>query len=262
MQAFCVELARSWSRFADRGHALEIGYDFLENVLPGLLQAFNRGRTPADALARGVGMLFSVRYRFARRLWNRKSNSDLPDLRGTISEPGSKRVFTPAKDSNVSFTGQYPVSYLRKAPMNHLPAWHLVGGLDPLQSSDLSGSQPSDGHPVLLRDWIERDGLQCLKIKLRGNDATWDYQRVVGVAAIAIESGVRWLSADFNCTVRDPAYVIEILDRLLNEAPRAYGMLFMSNSHSPMNLRNTALMCMEYPHANLSFWMKARTIGA
>ena len=93
-------------------------------------------------------------------------------------------------------------------------AWHLVGGLDPLESSELVGAQPEDGHPVLLRDWIKTDGLQCLKIKLRGNDLKWDYDRLVQVGTIAVETGVESLSADFNCCVREPENVNEILDRL------------------------------------------------
>src|SRR5207245_1286935 len=97
---------------------------------------------------------------------------------------------------------------------DQLPAWHLVGGLDLLQPSDLTGTEPNDGYPVLLADWIRRDGLNCLKIKLRGNDAQWDYQRTVRVGTLALEQGVEWLSADFNCTVTEPAYVNGLLDRL------------------------------------------------
>ena len=58
-----------------------------------------------------------------------------------------------------------PIS--RVAARAQLPAWHLVGGLDPLDAADLTGAEPDDGYPVLLRDWIDRDGLHCLKIKLR-----------------------------------------------------------------------------------------------
>src|SRR6185437_332305 len=68
-------------------------------------------------------------------------------------------------------------------------------------------------------------GLRCLKVKLRGDDAAWDYTRLLAVGAIALEEGCLWLSADFNCTVTDPAYVTALLDRLLHEAPRLYGML-------------------------------------
>jgi hypothetical protein len=35
----------------------------------------------------------------------------------------------------------------------------------------------------------------------------------------------RRLSTDFNCTVTDPAYVTDLLDRLRDEAPRLYGMI-------------------------------------
>ena len=85
-----------------------------------------------------------------------------------------------------------------------LPAWHLVGGKDPLDASELTGAEPDDGYPVLLRDWIRRDGLKCLKVKLRGDDAAWDYDRLVKVGRIAVEEGVDWLTADFNCTVARP----------------------------------------------------------
>ena len=95
----------------------------------------------------------------------------------------------PASEA-VSFEGKYPEDFFVDAPAAQLPAWHLVGGVDPLDESELTGNEPDDGHPVLLADWIKTDGLKCLKIKLRGNDAEWDYARVVKVGAIALEHGV------------------------------------------------------------------------
>jgi L-alanine-DL-glutamate epimerase-like enolase superfamily enzyme len=88
----------------------------------------------------------------------------------------------------------------------------------------------------LLREWIERDGLKCLKIKLRGIDAAWDYDRIVAVGHIAVETGVEWLTADFNCTVTDPSYVNEILDRLKWEHPRLYGMILYVEQPFPYDL--------------------------
>ena len=49
-------------------------------------------------------------------------------------------------------------------------------------------------------------------------------------------SEVEWLTADFNCTVRDPAYVNEILDRLRDEQPRLYGMLLYVEQPFPYDL--------------------------
>ena len=41
--------------------------------------------------------------------------------------------------------------------------------------------------PRLLADWIARDRLKCLKVKLRGTDAAWDYARLVTVGQIGLK---------------------------------------------------------------------------
>jgi L-alanine-DL-glutamate epimerase-like enolase superfamily enzyme len=134
------------------------------------------------------------------------------------------------------FRGKYPADFFAQQPPQTLPVWHLVGGLDPLDESDLTGDEPHDGHPVALDDWINRDGLNCLKIKLRGNDAAWDYNRIVRVGQIAVSGNVEWLSADFNCTVKDPAYVNDVLDRLKRDQPKLFGMLLYVEQPFPYEL--------------------------
>jgi L-alanine-DL-glutamate epimerase-like enolase superfamily enzyme len=128
----------------------------------------------------------------------------------------------PEPGSRVDFRGKYPQDYLIASPPKQIPVWHLVGGVDPLTAEDLTGSEPKDGHPVLLADWIRQDGLKCLKIKLRGTDAQWDYERIVRVARLGFPAGVTWLSTDFNCTVKEPDYVNGILDKLLRDEPEVY----------------------------------------
>ena len=110
-----------------------------------------------------------------------------------------------------------------------------MGGLDPLYSHELA-HKPTDGYPVLLDEWIERDGLKCLKVKLRGNKIEADYRRLVYVGQLAIAHGVDWLSTDFNCTVTDPLYVTSILDKLLVEHPRIYGMILYVDQPFPYEL--------------------------
>jgi hypothetical protein len=117
-----------------------------------------------------------------------------------------------------------------------IPAWHLVGGKDLLSEGELTGAEPDDGYPVLLPDWIRRDDLSCLKVKLRGDDIKWDYNRLVVVGEIAINMEVVWLTADFNCTVEDPAYVTEILDKLKDEQPRIYQMILYVEQPFPYDL--------------------------
>jgi len=86
------------------------------------------------------------------------------------------------------------------------------------------------------RTGFRRDGLRCLKIKLRGVDAAWDYERILKVGRIAIAHQVDWLSADFNCTVREPEYVTGLLDRVRDEAPRISGMLLYVEQPFPYDL--------------------------
>ncbi|HUV07492.1 MAG TPA: enolase C-terminal domain-like protein, partial [Spirochaetia bacterium] len=213
--------------FRELGHPMETGHRFQEAVLPDVLREFNLSRkkdepmpwlsalvccSPFDiALHDAYGVLHRVPVYEAYNA--RYMNEDL------------SHFITPASGSNAVFAGGYPEDFFAKPIKRQLPAWHLVGGVDPLSPSELTGSEPADGYPVLLSDWIKRDGLKCLKIKLRGNDLSWDYKRIVNVGEIGLGNGVLWLTADFNCTVEDPSYVNEILDRLMLEYPRLYGML-------------------------------------
>ena len=86
---------------------------------------------------------------------------------------------TPAPGADVSFAGRFPEEFLVRPRLETIPAWHLIGGKDPIDPDELTGTEPDDGYPVLLRDWIRRDGLKCLKVKLRGDDFNWDYDRFV-----------------------------------------------------------------------------------
>ncbi|MDQ3623485.1 MAG: hypothetical protein M3463_13520, partial [Verrucomicrobiota bacterium] len=110
------------------------------------------------------------------------------------------------------------------------------GGLDAIDAGDLRGDEPRDAHPVLLGDWIRRDGLRALKVKLRGNDKAWDYERLVRVGRLALAGEVLWLTADFNCTVTDPSYVTEILDALRDDEPRIFALLLYVEQPFPYEL--------------------------
>jgi L-alanine-DL-glutamate epimerase-like enolase superfamily enzyme len=164
-------------------------------------------------------------------------------------------------DFENAFAGRFPADYL-VAPPARLTAWHLVGGLDALDPADLSGKEPQDGHPVLLEDWIRRDGLRCLKVKLRGNDSEWDYRRLTRVGDIAERHGVEWLSADFNCTVHDPAYVNGVLDRLGREHPRVYEKILYVEQPFPYDLEAHSIDVHEVSVESHCSWTRARTTGS
>jgi len=235
MQRCCTELARAWSTFAEFGHPLELGHDFARDVLPGVTKiASGNLAEPIPHLAALICLsLFDLALHDAYGVllgidtyatYNREFlNRDLADF------------LEPVK-SDVSFRNRYPQDFFVADSPTVMPAWHLVGGLDPLADGDRTGDEPDDGYPTTLVDWIERDGLTCLKIKLRGNDAAWDLDRLLKVGHIAGEKRIPHLTADFNCTVHDPAYVLDVLDRLQVEQPGTYDRLLYVEQPFPYDL--------------------------
>jgi L-alanine-DL-glutamate epimerase-like enolase superfamily enzyme len=237
MRAYCERLAAALVQFDAAGHPLELGYDFQREVLPELARSFNANRAGDPLPYLAALICLSV---FDQALHDAFGNLHEIDIYDAYSSAWLSRdlaaYLEPAVGADVDLSGRYPAEFLVADPPRTLPAWHLVGGLDPLEAGDLTGSEPDDGYPVLLSDWIRTDGLNCLKVKLRGNDAAWDYERLVRVGRIGIVEGVDWLSADFNCTVGDPAYVNEILDRLRDDQPRIYGMILYVEQPFPHDL--------------------------
>ena len=243
LKDFCIELAKGWTRAELSGHPIEIGHAFQEMQLRRLLQQFNENRAGAEPMPWLAALVCCSAFDIA-----------LHDAYGNLHQLPVYETYgaqymnldlahflSPAEGSKLSFANKYPVDFLSYPRASELPAWHLVGGKDLLDGSEMDGTEPDDGYPVLLPDWIRRDGLQCLKVKLRGNDADWDYKRFVKVGEIAIQSNVLWLTADFNCTVTDPSYVNDILDRLLQKHPRIYGMILYVEQPFPYELEENQI---------------------
>ncbi len=223
MKGFSVRLAQKLAAFEGSGHPMELGYDFQKQVLLNELEAANTeaGTEPMPYLAALVCLsAFDIAVHDA---FGNVHERDIYDCYGAdLITRDLASFLEPAEGSRVDFRGRYVKDYLAQTVPAHMPVWHLVGGVDALTADDLNGSEPADGYPVQLDEWIKRDGLTCLKVKLRGTDAAWDYDRLVRIGRMSLPNGLRWLSADFNCTVAEPAYVNEILDRLLREEPDIY----------------------------------------
>ncbi len=239
MQRFCAILAQAWADFDEEGHPLELGQRFIESVLGELLGRFNEERgAGAEPMPWLAALVCCSAFDIA--LHDAYGQSLGRDIYATYSAEFMNvdlgHFLEPAAGSGVSFAGTYPADFLVSDPPSRLPAWHLVGGKDLLEESELTGEEPDDGYPVLLGDWIERDGLTCLKVKLRGNDADWDLDRLIRVGEIAIENGAIWLTSDFNCTVTDPGYVNGILDELMREQPHIYQMILYVEQPFPYDL--------------------------
>ena len=241
---FCKLIAKRWNGFDRVGHCLEIGHEMIMNDLPVALSGFNDDRlTSAESMpwlaALVCASAFDLAVHDAYGVMNK-----IPIYQAYGRDFLSSNLsdfLKPAKDSNIQFESKYPADFLDLNPPSRIPVWHLVGGLDPLEEAELKGDEPEDGYPVHLREWIERDGLNCLKVKLRGNDQDWDYKRLLKIGKISEEMNVDHLTTDFNCTVTDPDYVNEILDRLEGESPDTHRRILYVEQPFPYDLESNRI---------------------
>ena len=126
------------------------------------------------------------------------------------------------------YRGKYIGDYLRKEYLKELPVFHLVGGLDRLRRKEVN-SYPEDGLPYSLEEWVEKDGLDSLKIKLTGKDLSWDISRILEVSRIAREVRKKkgwkdslFLSLDTNEQCESPEYMIELLKKIREKEARVF----------------------------------------
>lgn len=240
MVEFCTMLAKAWVESSETGHPVEIGHAFIESILPDLLNRFNEDRT--EPLPHLAALISASAFDLATHdAYGMLHDIDIYETYNSNYMSKDLSHFLTSDNQAIDFTGKYPCDFLVDQAPDHLPVWHLVGGLDPLEESDRQGNEPDDAYPVTLREWIQRDGLTCLKIKLRGTDAEWDYDRLTRIGDMANELGVTSLSADFNCTVTDPAYVNSILDRLKQERPDILDAILYVEQPFPYDLENNQI---------------------
>lgn len=121
------------------------------------------------------------------------------------------------------FAGETLDRYVSATPKPTMPLYHLVGALDPLTATDVT-TPVGDGLPETLGEWIVRDGLTHLKVKLNGDDASWDVSRILRVDDVADDCAKRdfFYSLDFNERCRNVEYLLEVLRRTKEESPRAF----------------------------------------
>lgn len=128
------------------------------------------------------------------------------------------------------FKGEYLDRYTLRQPKRRMPLYHLVGALDALTDAEVK-ERLDDGLPNTLGEWILRDGLTHLKIKLNGDNLDWDVERVLSVDRVATgaqkQRGVtQWFySTDFNERCPNVQYLINFLERLRRANPAAFTRL-------------------------------------
>ena len=144
------------------------------------------------------------------------------------------------------FKDVYPSQFLRQDYAPRLPVFHLIGGLDVLREADVPDGLPDDGVPNSLEGWIARDGVFCLKVKLRGTDPEWDLERTLEVSRIyhEVQASHRpdlpprpHLTADTNEQCESPEYIVEYLRRLRERAREVFDEILYIEQPTERDLR-------------------------
>lgn len=234
MVRFCSILCNLVPQFMYRGHPVEIAFEFYGS---GFMETWQKFRaTEANDFPLLAALVCYSAFDIAiHDAFGVANGAPIYALYGPDYMNRDLASFFTESDSSASFAGQYPGDFLRRTRIDRPVAWHLVGGKDCL-TSDEACDVPDDGYPGILTDWIARDGIKALKIKLTGTDKAADLQRLLAVDALSRPLGVEWLTADFNCTVTDPAYVVEILDSLLYDHPVTYQRLLYVEQPFPYEI--------------------------
>ncbi|MBA3438883.1 MAG: hypothetical protein H0T92_03325, partial [Pyrinomonadaceae bacterium] len=134
-----------------------------------------------------------------------------------------------ARYLGIDFRGEYLDRYVRRMPVARMHVYHSVGALDPLTAADIK-QRIGDGLPETLPEWINYNGITHVKIKLNGEDAKWDIERVVSidrVVAETLEQGrrkpVSWkYLLDFNENCADVDYLLEVLGQIKVRTPDGF----------------------------------------
>jgi len=108
-----------------------------------------------------------------------------------------------------------------------MPLCHLISAVDPIEASD--NTKPiRDGLPETLAEWINHNGLTYFKIKLNGDDLSWDVERMLRIERVTAETqkkrGIQnWAYVpDFNEKCPNVEYYLAFLRRLKEKMPGAF----------------------------------------
>jgi L-alanine-DL-glutamate epimerase-like enolase superfamily enzyme len=149
--------------------------------------------------------------------------------------------------------GEYPEFYVT-APRSQLEIQHVVGVTDLLTTvngtslgaqttADEADGIPADGLPVTLYDWILRDGVSQLKLKLKGEDVGWNLQFILDVYRVGKEAlgkigshATLQLSLDPNEASPSPEPIVELLCALRERDAEAYEAITYIEQPTPRDL--------------------------
>lgn len=213
--ACATELAERWIEIDIAGHPMELYHAFLAEG--GLANCPSWSQAPARAWQLLLSVLDLATH----------------DGYGTLHKLFSYDTYTPeymSRDLGALLAGssyapelllRYPRDYLVPDPQPRILAWHMVGKEDFLTPGEVPVSASWDGYPLSLEEWIDRDGLQALKVKLGSDSVEENLHRFLSVWRVAELREVRLTSIDFNGTLSGLDELNEFLSRIGEASPQA-----------------------------------------
>jgi hypothetical protein len=104
--------------------------------------------------------------------------------------------------------------FLPQRPLERLHLRHTVGLLDPITAADRGEAAVGDGLPETLEDYLDRDRISYLKIKVSGHSDD-DIARLEAIAAVLAQRDRPFhISLDGNEQYRNPDDFIELMMRI------------------------------------------------
>ena len=141
------------------------------------------------------------------------------------------------------FQGERLDAALLAKRQERIPVFHSVGGLDPLEPQDVD-KPLRDGLPETLPEWIERDGLVRIKIKLSGDDLKWDVERTLAIDRVATAAQARrgvkdWAYClDFNERCPNVEYVLDALRQIRAGTPDGFARILYVEQPTARDLKS------------------------
>lgn len=237
MLRLAQEIARRLPEIADGGHPVEIGHraevEWFE-----LAAHVSRAMNLVDPMPRLCAMVVASPFDAAiHDAYGRLHGLHVYDCYGQDYLPIDLSHFLDSQ-----FRGEYLPQYTRPRPKPRMPLYHLIGAIDALTASDVR--EPlTDGLPNTLGEWIARDQLTHLKIKLNGNDAKWDIERILGIDRAASEAQASrkcdtWAySLDFNEQCPNVDYLLEVLTQVQSRNRPAFDRVAYVEQPTARDLR-------------------------
>jgi L-alanine-DL-glutamate epimerase-like enolase superfamily enzyme len=218
MEVLAQKIARAYTAFDDCAHPVELAHRFEPEAFR-LADEVTRQMSLADPMPRLCALVVASAF-----------DAAIHDGYGRLHGRHVYECYGPDwLEQDLStylderFRGESLAAYSRTKPKPRLPLYHLVGALDALVDADVK-ERLQDGLPNTLGEWIVKDQLTHLKIKLNGNDASWDIERILAIDRVAVATAPRAFSysLDFNEQCPHVEYLLEVLRRVKEKSAACF----------------------------------------